>query len=125
MKTAALTLLLATVAAHAQPSPATIREELCRDSYRGPYWNGGATEHALRCALSARAGASFRPSRFTAREWILTLRSGGGLLPPVTPDGLKVYESRFRTREACDAAAAVWQQSSYEAVCKPRGQQGK
>jgi hypothetical protein len=67
MRAAALALLLVLIAADGNArsifipplryepiTPAMIREQLCLATYAGPQWNGGATAHALRCALRCR-----------------------------------------------------------------------
>lgn len=50
--------------------------------------------------------------------WLLILHMGSIAFDPVSYDGMILYDAHFRTQQECSAAANVWRQLSYEALCK-------
>lgn len=51
-------------------------------------------------------------------KWLLALHMGSIAFAPVNYDGMILYDSHFGTQQECRAAANVWRQLSYEALCK-------
>lgn len=51
-------------------------------------------------------------------KWLLILHMGSVAFDPIGPDGILAYDAHFRTQQECSAAASVWRQLSYEALCK-------
>jgi hypothetical protein len=51
-------------------------------------------------------------------KWLLILHLGSATYDAKYIDGTPAYDAHFRTQQECRAAANVWRQLSYEAVCK-------